>query len=81
MRISKRIVDSTEKALKDTYVWDSELRDFGLKVTPKGRKVYLVQYRLGGRNGRTRRITLGTHGQLTTEEARQRAKTLLGRVS
>ena len=81
MRISKRVVDATEKAAKDVYVWDSELKGFALKVTPKGRKVYLVQYRIGGRKARTRRVTLGAHGILTAEEARQKAKTLLGQAS
>lgn len=77
-RISKRIVDSSMSARKDTYLWDSELKGFGLKVTPKGRKVYIAQYRIGKR---TRRITLGVHGVLTAEEARQKAKITLGKVS
>ena len=46
--ISKRSVDAFQSAAKDTYLWDDELAGFGLKVTPARRKVYLVQYRLGG---------------------------------
>jgi len=80
-RLSKRVVDATDPAKKDVYVWDSALKGFGLKVTPAGRKVYIVQYRLGGRKGRTRRVTLGVHGALTTEEARSSAKNALGQVS
>ena len=80
-RLSKRVVDATQAGQKDTYVWDSALKGFGLKVTPSGRKTYLVQYRLGGRKGRTRRVTLGTHGTLTAETARALAKTALGQVS
>ena len=70
-----------QTAPKDSYLWDRELKGFGLKVTPKGRKVYLVQYRIGGRDGRTRRLTLGKHGVLTAEEARQKAKLALAQVS
>ena len=81
MRISKRVVDAMQTAPKDSYLWDRELKGFGLKVTPKGRKVYLVQYRIGGRDGRTRRLTLGKHGVLTAEEARQKAKLALAQVS
>jgi integrase len=50
-------------------------------VTPAGRKTYLVQYRLGGRNGRTRRVTIGQHGELTPTAGRAEAKRLLGEVA
>ena len=81
VRLTKRIVDAAKPKEKDAYLWDSSLKGFGLKVTPSGRKVYLVQYRLGGRKGRTRRVTIGAHGTLTTEEARVAAKQSLGQVS
>ncbi len=80
-KISKRQVDLTKPGEKDIYLWDTELIGFGLKVTPKGKKTYLVQYRLGGRNGRTRRMTLGQHGVITAEQARIQAKKLLGEVA
>ncbi|PCI53108.1 MAG: integrase [Alphaproteobacteria bacterium] len=80
-RLSKKVVDASEPCEKDTYIWDSALKGFGLKITPKGRKVYIVQYRVGGRGGRTRRVTIGTHGTLTPEQARTLAKNALGQVS
>lgn len=80
-RLSKRVVDATNPDEKDVYVWDSSLKGFGLKVTPKGRKTYLIQYRIGGRKGRTRRFTIGVHGTLTAEQAREKAKKALGQVS
>ncbi len=79
--ISKRSVDAFQSAAKDTFLWDNELAGFGLKVTPAGRKVYLVQYRLGGRKGRVRRVTIGVHGRITPEQARIEAKRLLGQVA
>src|SRR5690349_5638588 len=79
--ISKRSVDATEAGEKDSYLWDRDLKGFGLKVTPAGRKVYLIQYRVGGRKGRTRRVTIGMHGVLTADQARARAKQLLGEVA
>ena len=81
VRLTKRIVDSAIPKDKDAYIWDNSLKGFGLKVTPSGRKVYIVQYRLGGRKGRTRRVTIGVHGTLTAEEARVAAKQALGQVS
>ena len=80
-RLTKRTVDNASRGERDTYVWDNEVSGFGLKVTPKGRKVYLVQYRLGGRKGRTRRVTIGQHGVFTPDEARTEAKRLLGLVA
>jgi integrase len=40
--------------------------------------IYLVQYRAGGR---TRRFKLGAHGVLTAEEARDKAREVLGAVA
>lgn len=80
-KISKRAVDATEPGDHDVYLWDADLAGFGLKVTPAGGKVYLVQYRMGGRKGRTRRVTIGRHGQLTPDQARREAKRLLGQVA
>ena len=80
-RITKRAVDAAKPADTDTYLWDTDLSGFGLKVSPAGGKVYLVQYRLGGRKGRTRRVTIGRHGSpWTPESARKEAKRLLGEV-
>ena len=80
-RITKRTVDAAKAHTTDSYLWDRELTGFGLKVTPAGRKVYLVQYQLGGRKGRTRRVTIGQHGQVTPTFARAEAKRLLGEIA
>ncbi len=79
-RISKRIVDAAEASGGDAFIWDTALKGFGLKVTPKGRKVYLVQYRLPG--SATRRFTIGVHGSpWTPEAARSKALEVLGLVA
>lgn len=79
-RITKEAVEAIRKSDADTYLWDSKLKGYGVKVTPAGKRVYLIQYRLGGRKGRTRRVTIGVHGTKTEHEARKEAKALLGRV-
>jgi len=68
-RLSKRIVDAAKPAEKPRFVWDEALPGFGLLVHPSGRKVYVAQYR--NAEGRSRRITLGSHGVLTPEQARR----------
>ena len=80
-KISKRGVDAMKPGARDSYLWDGELHGFGVKCTPAGKKVYLVQYRVGGRRGRTRRVTIGSHGVVTPDKAREEAKRLLGVVA
>ncbi len=81
MRLTKRTVEKQKSTDKAIYLWDGDLSGFGVKVLPSGRKSYLVQYRIGGRTGRTRRVSLGIHGNITTEQARVEAKKLLGQVA
>lgn len=79
-KITKSTVDAIMPAGKDQFVWDSDLKGFGLKVTPACRKVYIVQYRLPGQT--TRRFTIGVHGSpWTPAEARKEATRLLGQVA
>ncbi len=61
-RISKRSADALKPGERNKLLWDTALPGFGLKVTPAGGRTYLVQYRVGGRKGRTRRVTIGKHG-------------------
>jgi Arm DNA-binding domain len=45
-----------------------------VKVTPKGRKVFLVMYRLGGAGSRLRKYTIGPYGRITLPMARAQAQ-------
>ena len=75
--ISRRTVERLE-ADRDTVYWDSELLGFGVRVYPTGRKVYVVQTRAGGKDGK--RVTVGRHGVITAEEARRRAAHIISRI-
>jgi len=80
--LTKRSVDALRADTeRDYFAWDDELPGFGCRVYPSGLKVYVVKYRLGGRLGKQRRRKLGAHGVVTPEEARRRAKALLGVVA
>lgn len=77
-RITKRSVDMLTPEGSDVFLWDERLRGFGLRLTPKGSKSYVVQYRMGGREAPTRRYTIGNHGSpWTPETARQEAERIL----
>jgi integrase len=80
-RISKSIVDQCSPGEKDWVLWDERLSGFGLKVTPAGSKVYIFQYRMGGRGFKVRRYTIGKHGRVTAEQARKKAGSLALEVS
>lgn len=79
-KFTKRFVESitpdSEKALK---FWDSELKGFRLIVLPSERRTYCIEYRNADRV--KKRLKIGVHGQITTEEARDLAKKKLGQVA
>jgi len=77
-RLTKRSVDGFAPRDVEYFVWDDAVSGFGVRIRPTGRRSYVIQYRAGGR---TRRMTLGTHGQLTVEQARTLAKDKLGDVA
>src|SRR5690349_17311033 len=80
-RITKRIVDAAKPTKVEYFLWDSELMGFGLRVRPSGVKSYVVKYRNGsGRRAPVRRITLGKHGKLTPDTAREAARRVLADV-
>lgn len=83
-KLTKRLVDQAEGPDPDgtknqVIFWDDEVSGFGLRVTKAGTKSYIIQYRNSA--GRSRRTTLGKHGQLTPEQARKLAKARLGDVA
>lgn len=77
-KLTKRFVESVKPQAKDYFVFDAGLPGFGLRVLPGGRRTYMVQYRAGGR---TRRVNIGRHGTVTPDEAKKKAKELLGMVA
>lgn len=54
-KLTKRVVDQASANSKAASLWDDELKGFGLRVWPSGRKVYIVKCRI---KGRQRFITL-----------------------
>ena len=74
MKLTKSVVEnSTLPAQGQMFLWDSEIKGFGVRLTPS-RRVYIVQGRV---NGVDRRISLGKHGILTVHEARNKARAQL----
>ncbi len=84
IRITKRAVDATvADASRESWLWDSELKGFGLRLRPNGAKTYVLEYRPGpgGRATQKRRFTIGRHGSpWTPDTARAEARRLLAEV-
>ena len=83
-KITKGLVDAlkpSRDAVKGSsqFVWDSELRGFGVSVGYQGTKSFVVQYRNPA--GQSRRKVIGRFGLMTVEEARRSARVMLGEVA
>jgi hypothetical protein len=77
IHMTKSAVDALKAANKDTVYWDAGLPGFGVKVTPRGRKVFVVLYRIGGAGSRLRKYTIGPYGRVTLQMARAEAQKVL----
>ena len=76
-KITKRFVDRIKGDGSERFYWDHELRGFGLRVRASGRMYYVAQFRA---HGRLRRVTLGPHGVITADVARQNAIELMSQA-
>jgi integrase len=73
-RLTKRAIDAFPTAPSDTVYWDAGLPGFGVKVTPRGRKVFIALYRTGGAGSKLRKYTIGPYGRVTLHQARVAAQ-------
>jgi integrase len=73
-KLTKSVIDSLPTPQSDTVYWDAALPGFGVKVTPKGRKVFIVLYRTGGAGSKLRKYTIGPYGRVTPHLARAAAQ-------
>jgi hypothetical protein len=70
-KLTKSAIDALPMPTKDTVYWDNGCPGFGVKVTPKGRKIFIVLYR--GAGARLRKYTIGPYGRVTLHQARAAA--------
>jgi integrase len=81
-RITKRVVDGLKATGAEQFMWDTEVKGFGVRVQASGAKSYVFKYSHGtGRSAPTRRMTLARVGNVTPEEARGLAKREAGKVA
>jgi integrase len=74
VKLTKNSIDSLPTPASDTIYWDAGCPGFGVKITPKGRKVFVVLYRTGGAGSTLRKYTIGVFGRVTLHQARVAAQ-------
>lgn len=75
IKLTKRAIDALKGTGKRYAVSDTEVPGFCVRVSATGGKSYGFRYRAGGgRNGRSRWFTIGPHGKITADQARDIAK-------
>src|SRR5260370_2054209 len=74
IKLTKSTIDSLPIPNSDAVYWDAGFPGFGVKVTPKGRKVFIVLYRTSGARSKLRKYTIGPYGSVTLHQARVAAQ-------
>lgn len=70
-KLTKSYVDKVQPQAADAFHWDSELKGFGLRVTPQRKLSFIVQGRIASASVR---LTIGPYGVFTPEQARDVAR-------
>lgn len=79
-RLTKTIVDGLAARETDYVHWCGVLKGFGCRVRTTGHKSFIAMYRAGGRNSAVRKVTIGTYGKVTVEQAREEAARVLAKA-
>ncbi len=79
---ARRLTDAVIRALtpnsRQTDYWCTDVRGFGIRLSPGGRRSFMVRYRL---SGRYRRQPLGVYPQTSLADARRHARKVIGLVA
>jgi integrase len=77
--LTKSQLDRAQPKAARYVLWDHKLPGFGVRVTPAGKKSFILTYRLRG----TRRAitaTIGSYGKITLDQAREKARKIAATV-
>lgn len=79
-KLTKRTVDAQKARQGEYIVWDTDVRGYGLRVHPTGRKTYFLKYRTRS-NGKQIKMNIGVHGDVTADSARKIAENWRDEIS
>ena len=82
MKLTRRAISALAPSDRPLIVYDEDLKGFGLRIMPSGRKAWIVEYRPngGGRGVAKRRHAIGAFEEMTPEAARKAAADVLAGV-
>lgn len=72
-KLTKGYVERIRPGAKDAFHWDTEIKGFGVRITPTGKMTFIVQGRVEG-SGKEARITIGAFGVFTVDQARDASR-------
>jgi integrase len=72
-KLTKSYVDKIAPSAKDEFHWDTEVKGFGVRVSPRGKLTFIVQGRVEGSSA-SPRMTIGPYGVFTVDQARDQAR-------
>jgi integrase len=78
-KITKSLIDKTEPGAKDVFLWDDEVKGFGVRIQPTGSKAYIVRYR--NEDGVQRKQKLGRTTDFDPGKARELARKVFTKVA
>ncbi len=76
-RLTHAFLDTLKPRAKDQLIWDADLTGFYVKLTPVGHFVFMVYFRVKGRQCRRR---IGAWPEMTPEAAREAAREVLSQA-
>lgn len=78
-KITKSYVDKLSvPETGQTFIRDTELKGFAVRITPSGAKSFILEKRI---DGKVKRLTIGRYPEITVEQARKEAHKLLGHIA
>lgn len=82
-RFDQASVDALEKREKEWFAWDEGLAGFGVRILASGTKSWIVSEKKRQEDGKVRshRIKIGRLPEMSLEEARAKAREILGEAA
>jgi hypothetical protein len=78
VKLTKTVVDGASSNDRDYELRDTVVPGFLVKITPAGRKIFMLAY--VAQNGQRRKPAIGRYGEITVEQARGIAQDWLAEV-
>ncbi|ABS69251.1 site-specific integrase [Xanthobacter autotrophicus] len=78
IKLTKTAVDAANPQERDYELRDTTIPGFLVKITPTGRKTFMIAY--VANNGQRRKPAIGRYGEITVEQARRIAQDWLAEV-